>query len=275
MNERAHEALFLENNLRKAIDNRELALYYQPQVDITSGKMTGMEALVRWHHPKLGVIAPNKFIPMAEETGLIIPLGKWVINTACQQTLKWQRAGFPPCKIAVNISPRQFRQSHLVETVTQALEESGLDASWLELEITENVLVEDVTQTIEVMEALNAIGVSLAIDDFGTGYSSLNYLHRFPLSKLKIDQSFVQSIGGPAGNHAIVEAIIALARALELEVIAEGIESQAHIAFLKEHGCVYGQGFYFSRPLPVDAFEQFLRRGRLKNNGRQTQPLPL
>lgn len=260
MNERAHEALFLENNLRKAIDNRELALHYQPQVEISSGKTTGMEALVRWHHPKHGVIPPNKFIPMAEETGLIIPLGKWVINTACRQTMQWQQAGFPPCKVAVNISPRQFRQSNLVKTVEQALAESGLAANWLELEITENVLIEDATQTIAIMEALNALGVSLAIDDFGTGYSSLSYLHRFPLSKLKIDQSFVQSIGGPAGNHAIVEAIIALARALDLEVIAEGIENQAQIAFLMERGCVYGQGFYFSRPLPVYACEQFLLR---------------
>lgn len=260
MNERAHEALFLENNLRKAIDNRELALHYQPQVEISSGKTTGMEALVRWHHPKHGVIPPNKFIPMAEETGLIIPLGKWVINTACRQTMQWQQAGFPPCKVAVNISPRQFRQSNRVKTVEQALAESGLAANWLELEITENVLIEDATQTIAIMEALNALGVSLAIDDFGTGYSSLSYLHRFPLSKLKIDQSFVQSIGGPAGNHAIVEAIIALARALDLEVIAEGIENQAQIAFLMERGCVYGQGFYFSRPLPVYACEQFLLR---------------
>ena len=258
MNDRAHQALFLENNLHKAIDNRELALYYQPQVEITTGKTIGMEALVRWHHPTHGTIPPDKFIPMAEETGLIIPLGKWVINTACQQTMQWQQAGFPPCKVAVNISPRQLRQSDLVETVEQALKESGLAACWLELEITENVLIEEVAQIITIMEALNALGVSLAIDDFGTGYSSLSYLHRFPLSKLKIDQSFVQSIGGPAGNHVIVEAIIALARALELEVIAEGIENKAQIAFLKEHGCVYGQGFYFSKPLPVDACEKFL-----------------
>ncbi len=263
MNERAHQALFLENNLRKAIDNQELALYYQPQVEITTGKTTGMEALIRWHHPTRGVIPPDKFIPMAEETGLIIPIGKWVINTACQQTMQWQQAGFPPCKVAVNISPRQFRQSDLVETVAQALDESGLAACWLELEITENVLVEDVAQTITIMESLNSLGVSLAIDDFGTGYSSLSYLHRFPLSKLKIDRSFVQSIGGPAGNQAIVEAIIALACALDLEVIAEGIENQEQIAFLKERGCFYGQGFYFSRPLPVDACEQFLLQERI------------
>lgn len=267
MNKRAKESLFLENNLRKAIDNQELVLYYQPQVEIISGKITGMEALVRWHHPKLGIIPPSKFIPMAEETGLIIPLGKWVLNAACQQTLKWQQVGCYPGKVAVNISPRQLRQSDLAKTVAQALADSGLDAKWLELEITENVLVDDLTPTIAVMEELNAMGVSLAIDDFGTGYSSLNYLHRFPLSKLKIDQSFVQSIGEPMGKYAIVEAIIALARALDLEVIAEGIENRAHIAFLLNHGCRYGQGFYFSKPLPKKTFEQFLLRA-------QTQKFP-
>ncbi len=258
MNQLAKEALFLENNLRKAIDNQELTLYYQPQVEIVSGKITGMEALVRWHHPELGIIPPNKFIPMAEETGLIIPLGKWVINTACQQNRQWQKAGLSPGKIAVNISPRQFRQSDLVKTVDLALTKSGLSANWLELEITENVLVDDLIPTIAVMEDLNDMGVGLSIDDFGTGYSSLNYLHRFPLSKLKIDQSFVQSIGEPMGKHAIVEAIIALARALELEVIAEGIENPAHVAFLKKHGCRYGQGYYFSKPLPPQDFEQLL-----------------
>ena len=271
MNKLAQEALFLDNNLRKAIDNQELALFYQPQVEISTGKVTGMKALIRWHHPKLGIIPPDRFIPMAEETGLIIPLGKWVINTACQQTLRWQQAGFPPCQVAVNISPRQIRQSDLIETVAKALAESGLEARCLELEITENVLVDDLAPTIAVMEALNDMGVSLAIDDFGTGYSSLNYLHRFPLSKLKIDQSFVQSIGERAGKHAIVEAIIALARALDLDVIAEGIENQAQIAFLKKHGCVYGQGFYFSRPLPAKDFEKFLLQDRINKASHQNQ----
>ncbi|APG27929.1 hypothetical protein A7E78_08825 [Syntrophotalea acetylenivorans] len=273
MNKLAKETLFLENNLRKAIDNQELALHYQPQVEIVSGQIIGMEALVRWHHPKLGIIPPNKFIPMAEETGLIIPLGKWVIHTACHQNLQWQKAGLSPGKVAVNISPRQFRQSDLVKTVAQALAASGLEAKWLELEITENVLVDDLTPTIAVMEDLNTMGVSLAIDDFGTGYSSLNYLHRFPLSKLKIDQSFVQSIGEPMGKHAIVEAIIALARALDLEVIAEGIENQTHIAFLKRHGCRYGQGFYFSKPLPQKAFEQFLLRAQQPQHTHPENPL--
>ncbi|MEZ4483428.1 MAG: EAL domain-containing protein [Syntrophotaleaceae bacterium] len=258
MNERAHEALFLENNLRKAINNRELVLHYQPQVEISTGKMTGMEALVRWEHPQLGLIPPDKFIPMAEETGLIIPLGQWVIKAACQQNLFWQQAGYPPFKVAVNISPRQFRHGHLIDSVTEALRESGLAANWLELEITENLLVEDIEETISLMDSLNGMGVSLAIDDFGTGYSSMSYLHRFPLSKLKIDRSFIQNIGSRNGNHAIVEAIIALARALNLEVIAEGIENQSQVAFLEERGCRYGQGFHFSRPIPSGVFEQFM-----------------
>ncbi len=264
MNTLAQEALFLDSNLRKAIENQELALYYQPQVEIPTGKITGMEALVRWIHPTLGIIPPSKFIPMAEDTGLIIPLGKWVINTACQQTLQWQQAGFPPCKVAVNISPRQVRHRGLVKTVAQALDESGLAPCWLELEITENVLVEDISQTITTMESLNALGVSLAIDDFGTGYSSLSYLHRFPLAKLKIDQSFVKRIDGQSGQNVIVEAIIALARALHLEVIAGGIETQEQLSFLQKLGCLYGQGYYFSRPLPAHSFEQFLTQHQLE-----------
>lgn len=274
MNQLAKEALFLENNLRKAIDNSELTLYYQPQVEIDSGRIIGTEALVRWHHPELGIIPPNKFIPMAEETGLIIPLGKWVINAACLQNRQWQEAGLSPGKIAVNISPRQFRQSDLVKTVAHALADSGLKAKWLELEITENVLVDDLIPTIAVMEDLNAMGVSLSIDDFGTGYSSLNYLHRFPLSKLKIDQSFVQSIGEPMGKHAIVEAVIALARALDLEVIAEGIENQAHIIFLKKHGCRYGQGYYFSKPLPPKDFEQLMLNSHSAKTLRSDNTVP-
>lgn len=267
MNEQVHEALFLANNLCKAIDNKEFVLYYQPQAEISTGKMTGMEALVRWHHPQHGLIPPDKFIPMAEETGLIIPLGKWVLHSACQQNMQWQQAGYPPCKIAVNISPRQFRRGDLVESVSEALAESGLAAHWLELEITENLLVEDIEQNISVMQDLSEMGVTLAIDDFGTGYSSMSYLHRFPLAKLKIDKTFVQSVDAPLGNQAIVEAIIALARALNLEVVAEGIETETQIAFLKQRSCRYGQGYYFSKPLPSEAFEQVLLQTRqIKNS---------
>ncbi|MCD4688923.1 MAG: EAL domain-containing protein [Desulfuromonadaceae bacterium] len=260
MNERVREALFMENNLRKALDNQEMALYYQPQVEMSSGKLIGMEALIRWHHPQLGIIPPLKFIPMAEDTGLIIPIGKWVLGTACRQTQQWQEAGYPPCKVAVNISPKQFRHSDLVETVAAALKDSGLDPQFLELEITESVLMEDMEQSIATMEKLKAMGITLAIDDFGTGYSSLSCLSKFPLSKLKIDKSFVQNIAELSENNAIAEGIIALAKALHLEVIAEGIEGERQIDFLQSKGCKQGQGYYFSRPMPADAFEQFLAR---------------
>ena len=260
MNERAREALFMENNLRKALDNQEMALYYQPQVEMASGKLIGMEALIRWHHPELGIISPLKFIPMAEDTGLIIPIGKWVLGTACRQTQQWQESGYPPCKVAVNISPKQFRHSDLVETVSAALKDSGLDPQFLELEITESVLMEDMEQSIATMEKLNAMGITLAIDDFGTGYSSLSCLSKFPLSKLKIDKSFVQDIAEQSENNAIAEGIIALAKTLHLEVIAEGIEGELQMDFLQSKGCKQGQGFYFSRPMPADAFEQFLSR---------------
>lgn len=260
MNEKVREALFMENNLRKALDNQEMTLYYQPQVEMSSGKLIGMEALLRWHHPQLGIISPMKFIPMAEDTGLIIPIGKWVLETACLQTQQWQEAGYPPCKVAVNISPKQFRNGDLVETVVSALQSSGLDAQFLELEITESVLMEDIEKSIAIMEKLNAMGITLAIDDFGTGYSSLSCLSRFPLSKLKIDKSFVQDIAEMSENNAIAEGIIALAKTLRLDVIAEGIEGERQMDFLQNKGCKQGQGYYFSRPMPAEAFEQFLTR---------------
>lgn len=260
MNEKVREALFMENNLRKALEKQEMALYYQPQIEMSSGKLIGMEALIRWHHPQLGIISPVKFIPMAEDTGLIIPIGKWVLDTACKQTQQWQEAGYPPCKVAVNISPKQFRHGDLVENVATALKDSGLAARFLELEITESVLMEDMEQSIATMEKLKSMGITLAIDDFGTGYSSLSCLSRFPLSKLKIDKSFVQDIAELSENNAIAEGIIALAKTLNLEVIAEGIEGERQMDFLQSKGCKQGQGYYFSRPMPADAFEQFLSR---------------
>ncbi len=260
MNEAAREALFMENNLRKALENQELVLYYQPQVEMSSGNLIGMEALIRWHHPQLGMISPMKFIPMAEDTGLIIPIGKWVLETACRQTRQWQLAGHPPCKVAVNISPKQFRHGDLVDAVADALQKTGLEARFLELEITESVLMEDIEKSISTMEELNAMGVTLAIDDFGTGYSSLSCLSRFPLSKLKIDKSFVQDIAELSEKNAIAEGIIALAKTLRLEVIAEGIEGERQMTFLQKKGCKQGQGYYFSRPMPADAFELFLTR---------------
>ncbi|PNU19057.1 hypothetical protein C2E25_14355 [Geothermobacter hydrogeniphilus] len=259
MNARSCELLLLESSLRRGIEQQELVLHYQPQIDLFTGHVRGMEALVRWNHPQRGMIPPGDFIPLAEETGLIVPMGEWVLREACRQNRRWQALGFSPIRITVNISARQFLKGDLVQMVAEVLEETTLDPCFLELEITESMVMDDVETAIFIMAQLAALGVHLAIDDFGTGYSSLAHLKRFPLTTLKIDRAFVKDLTVNGEDEAIVRAIVALAHSLDLQVIAEGIETEEQYLFLKERGCEQGQGFLFSKPLPADKIRTFLR----------------
>ena len=253
MNAAATERLLLETQLRGAIQRNELHLAYQPQVQLATGGIVGVEALARWNHPERGTIPPDKFIPVAEEAGLIIALGAWVLEEACRQAMLWDAQGLPPLRIAVNLSSAQFRDRNLVQHIEQILHRTGLPANRLELEITESAMMENSEQTAEVLRSLGSLGIHLAIDDFGTGYSSLSYLKRFPLGRLKIDRSFVMDLERDANDLAITEGIILLARSLGLAVTAEGIETPAQLDMLKSFGCGEGQGYLFSRPLaPAD-----------------------
>ncbi|MDI3547347.1 MAG: hypothetical protein PWR10_999 [Halanaerobiales bacterium] len=260
MNVKASERLVLENSLRYALEREEFVVYYQPQVSISTGKIIGMEALIRWQHPEWGLLSPAEFIPLAEETGLIIPIGEWVLRTACAQNKAWQEAGYPPVHVAVNLSARQFQQQNLVETVTRVLKETGLEPHYLELEITESIAMQNADFTIVMLRHLEEMGIHISIDDFGTGYSSLSYLKHFPLDTLKIDQSFVRDLTIDPNNKAIVIAIIAMAHSLKFKVIAEGVETQEQLAFLKQQQCDGIQGYLFSKPLPAEAFEKILMR---------------
>lgn len=258
MNAKILERVALENSLRHALELEEFCLYYQPQIDINSGKIIGVEALVRWQNPKIGLISPAKFIPLAEETGLIIPLGEYVLRSACIQSRVWQKIGLPPLKMAVNLSIRQFQQENLVEMIAGVLSETGLDPQWLELEITESVAMKDVDFTINILRELRDMGIQIAIDDFGTGYSSLNYLKNFPINTLKIDKSFVRDITINSNDAAIAATIIVLAHNLNLSVTAEGVETQEQLQYLKEQKCDKMQGYLFSRPLPCEEIEKIL-----------------
>ncbi len=262
MNARSLERLQLEAELRHALKRRELLLHYQPQLDLRSGRVVGMEALVRWQHPSLGLVAPDRFIGLAEETGLIASIGTWVLRTACAQNRAWQQAGFPNLRVAVNLSAREFVQKDLAATIVAVLQETGLRAQDLELELTESLLMADVGCAVATMRELKAIGVKLSIDDFGTGYSSLSYLRRFPIDVLKVDRSFVREIIDNADDAAIVASVIALAHNLKLQVVAEGVETAAQLDYLQSLGCDVMQGYHFSKPLPAAAFEQLLRSGR-------------
>ncbi len=258
MHDRAVERLKLEIDLQKALERDEFVLFYQPQVDLHSGKIAGLEALIRWRHPELGLIAPLKFISIAEESGLILPIGAWVLNEACRQACIWQQTGMASIRMAVNISSYQFRQDGLVSMVKQALLNSGLLPSMLELEVTEGSIMQDIDKTIYTLSQLKEIGVTLSVDDFGTGYSSMNYLKRFLLDTLKIDRSFVMDITMDPNDAAIVTAIIALAGSLGLKTIAEGVETQEQLQFMRLHLCDEIQGFFISKPLPADEVERFL-----------------
>ncbi len=262
MNVKAMERLMLENSLHQALERKEFLLHYQPQVDLRSGEIAGMEALVRWHHPELGLLSPARFIPVAEDSCLIIALGEWVLRTACAQNKAWQDAGLKPITVAVNLSARQFRQHDLVEMVTRVLRETGLDPAHLELEVTESLVMQNVEETIATLGRLKAMGIKLSIDDFGTGYSSLNYLKRFPVHTLKIDQSFVRDITTDPSDAAIAKTIISMAHELGLKVIAEGVETEEQKSFLCLRRCDEMQGYFFSRPVPAAEFESVLRDGR-------------
>jgi diguanylate cyclase (GGDEF)-like protein/PAS domain S-box-containing protein len=262
MNARALEKLNLENSLRRAIVRNEFDLHYQPKVSLVNGEVTGVEALLRWQHPDLGMILPGDFIPMLEETGLIIPVGEWVIRTACAQIRAWQAAGIKPVPVAVNLSARQFQASDLGSTISRILEEEGVEHQLLELEITESSIVNNTEEAARTLEFLNALGVRLTIDDFGTGYSSLSYLKRFPLDALKIDSSFVRDISTDPDDAVITRAIITMAHSLELEVIAEGVETEEQLNFLSANACDHIQGFYFASALPARDCTEWLAGGR-------------
>ncbi|WP_432377244.1 bifunctional diguanylate cyclase/phosphodiesterase [Duganella sp. P38] len=258
MNASIEEKLVLLEGLRGALEEGQFRLVYQPKVDLHSGRVFGVEALVRWEHPEHGVIGPDRFIPLAEESGMIVALGEWVLRSACAQNRAWQDAGLPPLRISVNVSPRQFEEQRLVERVRRALADSGLAPQWLELEVTEGVIMRDLQQAVAKMTQVKAMGVSLSIDDFGTGYSSLSALKSFPISTLKIDKSFVRDLGRSSGDEAIASSIIGLAHRLKLRVIAEGVETEQQRSFLRENGCDEMQGYLFSRPLPPAQLAQLL-----------------
>jgi len=262
MNARARERMALEGALRSAVTHGEFELHYQPQVDLVSGSVVGLEALIRWRHPILGMVLPDRFIHLAEETGLIVPIGAWVLRTACRQNRDWQQAGLGPMRIAVNLSARQFAQPGLVREIARVLEETGLPPDSLEIELTETLMMVDVEAAIRIMGELKRMGVKLSIDDFGTGYSSLSYLRRFPVDVLKIDRSFVRDIAGSEDGAAMVGAIIALARGLRMRVIAEGVETEAELNYLKLRGCDEVQGHVYARAVPGAAVEAMLRSGR-------------
>jgi diguanylate cyclase (GGDEF)-like protein/PAS domain S-box-containing protein len=272
MNADAARRLDLENKLRRALENGELFLHYQPKVETATGRLVGVEALMRWHQPELGDVSPADFIPLAEETGLIVPLGEWVLATACAQAARWHAGGLGPVQVAVNLSARQFWQDDLAPTVARVLAETGLPPALLELELTESTFMRDAEATITTLGALKAMGVGLAVDDFGTGYSSLTYLQRFPIDALKIDRSFIRDIPANADSAAITRTVIAMGRNLNLTVVAEGVETGAQFDFLRGEGCHQIQGFLISRPVSAEAMSRMLAEGRPMAPARPAPP---
>lgn len=259
MNAASAERLLLEGSLRLAIERNEMLLHYQPLVDIASGRIVATEALVRWDHPRLGRVGPDRFIPVAEESGLIVALGEWVLRQACMQLVLWREQGIHPPRMVVNLSPRQFRQKHLLRNFYRVLSETGVDPHWLGLEITESVIMDNPEISISVLEELKALGFELSLDDFGTGYSSLSYLKRLPIDKLKIDRSFVNDITTDMDDEAMVGAIIVMAHQLNIDVVAEGVETEEQLEFLREHDCDEFQGYLFSRPQPPENLNILLK----------------
>lgn len=262
MNVAARKRLVLENQLRKAIENGGFSLHYQPQIDRMQGAIVGMEALIRWNDPKLGAVAPDEFIPIAEESGLIVPIGDWVLQEACAQNRHWQQMGLPAVPVSVNVSAVQLHQPDFVQAIADVLARTGLAPEFLELELTERVVMADVAQSVQIMLQLSTLGVGLAIDDFGTGYSSLAYLKRFPLKKLKIDKSFVQDLEINADDRTIAKSIILLAHGLNVSVVAEGVENALQLDILHEQGCDAVQGYYYARPMTAEAFVGYWRSSR-------------
>jgi diguanylate cyclase (GGDEF)-like protein len=259
LNANSLERLTLESSLRHALERNEFRLHYQAKRDIASGKITGMEALLRWQHPDLGTVAPMQFIPVAEETGLIVPIGKWVLKTVCLQSVAWRNQGLPPLSIAINLTPRQFCDEQLLSDITSILAETGMAPRLLEIEITESLMIHDVENTLRILTGLKALGLRIAVDEFGSGYSSLAMLQRFPLDTIKIDRSLMRDIVGTPEDTGLADAIIAMGKSLSLTVVAQGVETREQAEHLRAHACDELQGFYFKRPLPVAEFTQLMR----------------
>ncbi|OUR96115.1 hypothetical protein A9Q81_13040 [Gammaproteobacteria bacterium 42_54_T18] len=266
MKEATGNQLGLENDLHSALANDELFLPYQPKIELNTGKMVGAEVLLRWQHPVLGLVSPVQFIPLDEETGLIIPIGHWVLETACRNLALWRKKGLSPINLAVNVSVKQFQSVNFTKQVKKVIEDTSIDPKHLELEVTESLLMDTESTSIETMTNLKEMGISIAIDDFGTGYSSLQYLSKFPIDYLKIDRSFVMGLDTSGKSIAIIRAIIAMAQGLGLEVIAEGVEDEAQARLLREFGCQLAQGFLYSRPLKESDFIKHLEPQCLKDN---------
>ncbi|MDB5084237.1 MAG: hypothetical protein JWN30_1123, partial [Bacilli bacterium] len=255
------ERLDLETDLKKALERNEFSVHYQPKFRLDTGEIQGVEALLRWNHPERGIISPAQFIPIAEESGVIVQLGEWVLREACRQNREWQAKGYKPLVMCVNVSPKQFQVCNMVEVIANVLTETHMDAVWLGIEITEGLLVHNSMEIASVLKKIRTMGVLVAIDDFGTGYSSLAYLQKFEPTHLKIDQSFVSVMFSDAGSKSIVNAVIDLAHNLGMQVVAEGVESEEQLLYLKEHGCDMAQGFLYSKPINCAEFERnFLRQ---------------
>ena len=253
------ERLTLETALRRALERDQFSLHYQPKVDMVTGQITGVEALLRWTHPDLGVLPPMEFIPLAEETGLIVPIGRWVLKEACAQNMAWQRRGLRPVSMAVNLSPRQFADDHLLRDIDEALAASGMSPVLLQLEVTESMVMRNVSRAIKVLDAIQSRGIRLAIDDFGTGYSSMSLMKQFPIDTIKIDRSFVRDLPNDSEDQAIAQAIISMGKALRMTVVAEGVETAEQEAFLRDHACDEMQGYLFSRPVTPQQMADLLR----------------
>lgn len=275
MNLRVVERQFIESNLRQALEKQEFVLHYQPKVNLKTGLITGAEALLRWMHPEWGIVLPERFVPIAEDCGLIVPIGRWVLHEACIQAKQWLAAGITPVSISINISALEFRQKDFFEGVRTVLSETGVDPSCLQLEITESVLMRDAPSSAVILQELKKMGVQLAVDDFGTGYSSLSYLKQFPIDVLKIDQSFVHDISAAPDNDngIIVSAVIGMGNSLQHLVVAEGVENQEQLDFLKAQHCEEGQGYFFSRPLIAEQFAALLAKGSFRNSWQLTGQL--
>jgi EAL domain-containing protein (putative c-di-GMP-specific phosphodiesterase class I) len=262
MNDNALEKVVFETDLRRAMEKEEFFLVFQPQLELKEGSITGVEALLRWKHDVLGIISPAQFIPLAEETGLIVPIGRWVLDEACKQLKRWHNSGFDKLTVAVNVSAKQFEKSDIVDTVYSVLQKNNLDPKYLQLELTENIVMKNRDRFLHTFHEFRKLGINVAIDDFGTGFSSLSYLKKFDVNQLKIDKSFVKEICMDYRDEAITAAIISMAHSLNLDVLAEGVETEEQLLVLKNQNCDKIQGYYFSRPEKAEEIEKMLREDR-------------